>query len=127
MQSGMLPGLLADENVPSPLVRMLRAAGLDVEFVAETMPAVSDREVLQHASKTGRWILTFDRDYGELVFARLERPPAAIVYLRPSPMTITEYANRVRALCANRSEFDGHLVVVEGPRVRLRALPGLAT
>lgn len=126
MQSGVLPGLLADENVPTPLVRMLRAAGLDVEFVAETMPAVSDREVLQHASETGRWILTFDRDYGELVFARLERPPAAIVYLRQSPMTNTEYANRVLSLCANRTEFEGYLVVVEGPRVRIRALPGVA-
>lgn len=120
-----MPALLANENVPAPLVRLLRSAGLDVEFVAETMPAVSDRAVLQHAAHTGRWILTFDRDYGELVFARLVTPPAAIVYLRQATVTMSEYADRVLALSANRKDIEGHLVVVEGSRVRLRPLPGM--
>jgi predicted nuclease of predicted toxin-antitoxin system len=118
------PGLLADENVPAPLVRLLRAAGLNVEYVAETMPSVSDRTVIQHAVTTGRWILTFDRDYGELVFTHLAPPPQAIVFLRQSSLTMSDYAERVLALTATRAEVEGYLVVVEGSRVRLRPLPG---
>lgn len=51
--------LLVNENVPAPLVQSLRSVGLDVEWVAQSMPAAADRVVLQHAARTGRWILTF--------------------------------------------------------------------
>lgn len=117
------PSLLANENVPAPLVRLLRDAGLKVESVAETMPSVSDRNVLQHAVATHQWVLTFDRDYGELVFALLAPPPPAILYLRQAPMGLQDYAERVIALAAAPSEVLGHLVVVEDGRVRLRRMP----
>lgn len=117
------PALLANENVPAPLVRLLRSAGLQVEAVAETMPSVSDRDVLQHAAATGQWILTFDRDYGELVFAHLTPPPPVILYLRQTPLSMQAYAERVVALTTAPAELLGHLVVVEEQRVRLRPLP----
>ncbi len=79
-----LPALLANENVPAPLTTQLRASGLTVSAVAELMPGASDRAVLQHAHQQGLWVLTFDRDYGELVFARAVPPPPAIIYLRPT-------------------------------------------
>lgn len=115
--------LLANENVPAPLVSLLRAAGLKVEAVAEAMPSVSDRVVLQHAVATGQWILTFDRDYGELVFAHLAPPPPVILYLRQTPLSMQAYAERVVALTTAPAELLGHLVVVEEQRVRLRPLP----
>lgn len=70
------PPLLANENWPRPALLVLRAAGLDVQAVGERMPRASDAEVLHHAASEGRWVLTFDRDYGELVFARAVAPPA---------------------------------------------------
>jgi predicted nuclease of predicted toxin-antitoxin system len=117
------PALLANENVPAPLVRMLRAAGVDVEFVVETMRAAPDRMVLEHAAATGRWILTLDRDYGELVFAR-KAPPPAIIYLKQAPLSTEAFAHRILALVSRAGEVTGHLVVVEDRRIRLRALPG---
>ena len=77
--------LLADENFPRPAPLALRVAGVDIEAVAETMPGVSDRDILQHAAATNRWLLTFDRDYGELVFLHAVPPPPASVYLRMGP------------------------------------------
>jgi hypothetical protein len=38
--------LLANENWPRPALLALRAAGLDVEAVTETMPHASDAQVL---------------------------------------------------------------------------------
>jgi predicted nuclease of predicted toxin-antitoxin system len=67
------PALLANENVPALMVAELRRSGVHVESVSETMPANSDRMVIAHAAAQGLWILTFDRDYGELVFARGRR------------------------------------------------------
>jgi predicted nuclease of predicted toxin-antitoxin system len=121
------PSLLANENVPAPLVRMLRDSGLDVAYVAETIPAATDRDVLAHAVATGRWILTFDRDYGELVFARLVLPPESIIFLRQAPWNLREYADVVLGLMSRSGEVAGHLAVVDGRQVRLRPLPSMST
>ena len=64
----MTIGVLANENFPEPAIRKLRAAGVDVVAVAETMPSASDADILERARSERRWLVTFDRDYGELVF-----------------------------------------------------------
>ena len=50
--------LLANENFPAPAIKRLRAQGIDVVAVAETMPASSDEQVLEFARRDGRWIVT---------------------------------------------------------------------
>jgi predicted nuclease of predicted toxin-antitoxin system len=115
--------LLANENWPRPALRALRAAGLDVEAVAEQMPRASDAEVLRHAAAEGRWVLTFDRDYGELVFARAAPPPPAIVYLRQGAYAPDWPARVVLDLLPRADWVAGHLVVVSGRALRRRPLP----
>jgi predicted nuclease of predicted toxin-antitoxin system len=76
---------LANENFPLESVRSLRAAGHDVAAVIEDSPGAKDHEVLARAAREERIILTFDRDYGELIY-RLKHPaPAGIIYLRFAP------------------------------------------
>jgi predicted nuclease of predicted toxin-antitoxin system len=58
---------LADENVPIGVIEELVAASHDVEWVAKLGPGIPDSEVLSHAATTGRILLTFDKDYGDLV------------------------------------------------------------
>ena len=43
---------------------------------------VTDREVINIAIKENRTILTFDRDYGELIFKHDYRPKNGVIYLR---------------------------------------------
>jgi predicted nuclease of predicted toxin-antitoxin system len=115
--------LLANENWPRPALLALRAAGLDIQAVAERMPRASDAEVLRHAAGEGRWVLTFDRDYGELVFARAVAPPPAIVYLRQGDYA-PDWPARVVLELLNRADWvTGHLVVVAGRGLRRRPLP----
>jgi predicted nuclease of predicted toxin-antitoxin system len=101
----------------------LRAAGLDVESVTERMPGATDAIVLLHAAQTGRWIVTFDRDYGELVFARKVPPPPAIIYLRQGAYALTWPADAVLAVLAQADFAIGHLVVVQDRTLRRRPLP----
>ena len=61
----MTPLLLVNENFPAPALKHLRAAGFDVVAVTEEMPGATDRVVLERARELGRWLVTFDRDYGE--------------------------------------------------------------
>ncbi|HNT40074.1 MAG TPA: DUF5615 family PIN-like protein [Rubrivivax sp.] len=121
------PRLLANENFPRPALLKLRAAGVEVEAVAETMPRASDAAVLAHAAATAAWLLTFDRDYGELVFARQAPPPPAIVYLRQGAYSPEWPAEAVRSALARADFVLGHLVVIDGRALRRRALPAAST
>jgi len=118
-----VPRLLANENFPRPALLKLRAAGVEVEAVAETMPGASDAAVLAHATATGAWLLTFDRDYGELVFARQAAPPPAIVYLRQGTYSPQWPAEAVLAALAQPGFVMAHLVVIDGRSMRRRPLP----
>lgn len=101
----------------------LRSAGLDVVAVAERMPGGRDADVPHLAAAQGRRLLTFDRDYGELVFARAASLPRAIVYLRQAAYAPDWPARVVLDLLRRRDWVAGHLVVVSGRALRRRPLP----
>jgi predicted nuclease of predicted toxin-antitoxin system len=115
--------VLVNENLPRASVVALRAAGVDVEAVSERMPAANDRDVLEHAAESGRWLVTFDRDYGELVFTRSAPVPPAIVFLRQASYTPAWPAEAVLAAVARSDFVNGHLVVAAGSTLRRRSLP----
>jgi predicted nuclease of predicted toxin-antitoxin system len=116
-------GLLANENFPAPALRKLRAAGVDVVAVAETTPGISDVQVLDQARQTGRWIVTFDRDYGELVFKQGIAPPPAILYLRQEPYPADRPAELVLAIMSEPSLAEGYFLVISESGVRRRRFP----
>lgn len=118
--------LLANENWPRPALLALRAQGLDIEAVAEIMRCASDAEVLRHAAAQQRWILTLDRDYGELVFRRQLPPPPAIVYVRQGRFAPDWPAQAVTSLLSRAAWAAGHMVVIDGRTVRRRPLPASA-
>ncbi len=73
---------LANENFPFPSMKILRKLGFEVTSIAEDNFGISDEEVLQIAVNEQLIILTFDRDYGELIFKYKMQPPPAVVYFR---------------------------------------------
>lgn len=117
---------LADENFPLDATRRLRDAGHAIAAVVHDSPGVSDEEILERAAREGRVILTFDRDYGSLLFERPARQsplPAGMVYFRFDPSPPEEPADYLLALL-EQPDFPviGHLTVVERDRVRQRPL-----
>lgn len=115
--------LLADENVPVPSIRMLRAAGYVVEAMIELAPGTPDPEVLSHARRHGQILITFDRDFGELVYHRGSAVPAGIVYLRLSPADPEEAGRVLLALFALEDLLlEGRFTVVDTDRIRQRPL-----
>ena len=66
--------ILADENMLAEAVASLRATGHDVLWAAETNRRAADPNLLNLATQEGRTLITFDKDFGDLVF--LENLPA---------------------------------------------------
>lgn len=71
---------LEDENLDSQIVERLRLDGHIVWYVIEMEPGISDDDVLNLANSEGAILLTFDKDFGELVF-RLGRIAAGVILI----------------------------------------------
>lgn len=74
--------ILADENQHPFVVARLREAGYTVEFVRETTPGASDRDILVRPDIASFVLVTYDRDFGDLIFNHGLPTPAAILYTR---------------------------------------------
>ena len=74
---------LADESCDFLIVRKLRSAEYDVLSVAESFPSSTDKQVLEHAVKEKRILLTEDKDFGEWVFAHGEKMEGVIFIRYP--------------------------------------------
>ncbi len=62
--------LLANGNFPLAGGEIIRSAGFDIKAIGVDFSGIFDYEVIDLAIKERRLILTFDRDYGELIFKK---------------------------------------------------------
>jgi len=119
----MSPRLLVNENFFPPALRVLRAKNVDVMAVVEALPGAPDEHVLELARAEQRWLVTYDRDYGELIYSIKVPPPPAILYLRQAPYPPDGPAQIVLDLMADASKIEGHFLVVSEHSIRRRPLP----
>ena len=115
--------LCANENIPEDCVSRLRQSGHDVLWVREAAPGSPDSAVLTRALAEGRLLITFDKDFGELVFRRGAKASQGIVLFRISQPSAAAVAERVAAVLASRDDWPGHFSVVDDFTIRLRRLP----
>jgi predicted nuclease of predicted toxin-antitoxin system len=85
--------LCANENVPGDCVTLLRQRGHDVLWIREVARGASDDGVLAMAQSETRLLLTFDKDFGELVF-RVVRPHGIGLAHTPSLSMVAFTANK---------------------------------
>ena len=114
--------LLADENIPIASVVALREAGHDVVSITEYSPGISDVAVMKLAHEESRIIVTFDRDYGELVFRRQLPVPGGVLYLRFIPVSPREPADYIGQLIASGIELAAKFTTADRDQVRQRPL-----
>ncbi len=115
--------ILANENVPQPVVAELRRRGHDVTWMVEVGAEEDDVVVLARAQSEDRIVLTLDKDFGELALLRRLPASAGIVLVRTTGST--PEADNARAVSAleSRAEWRGLFTIIEDDRVRVRQLP----
>ena len=114
--------IIANENVPRPLIERLREAGHDVLSVLESMRAAPDVEVLRVAQRDQRLVVTFDKDFGELAFRSRLPATCGVVLLRLSGSSPEEDNARAFAELTSRQDWVGKFSVVTDERIRMRPL-----
>ena len=102
--------LLANENFPLKGILYLRSKGFDVSSIGTDNTSIQDHVIINIAINENRTILTFDRDYGELIFKHNYRPQKGVIYLRLDE----ELVNK------KEFDFDNALTVLDRNGIRQR-------
>lgn len=85
-------------------------------------PGISDDEVLDLANREGAILLTFDKDFGELVF-RLGRIAAGVVLIRLFGLPPADKAEILtNAISTYSNELLGAFTVITSKSIRIRKI-----
>ena len=111
--------LLANENFPLASVLYLREQGYDIVHIGESFMGIEDKEVIDKAIAESRLILTFDRDYGELIYKYGYKPEMGIIYLHIDEFTPDEPGKMIAEILENKDLlFERALTVVDLKSIR---------
>ena len=114
--------LLADENFPIASFNILNEYGYDIKHVSIGNSGITDKEVIEVAIKENRILITFDSDFGELVFKTGYKPRGLVYFrwkeFRPSePGLYFDNLFKTKAII-----FDGYFTVIDENKIRQRKI-----
>ena len=112
---------LANENIPMKSLKILREKNIDIIHINEIKSGISDIDVLKIALKEKRIILTFDKDYGELIFKQ-NIIPKGLIYFKFIPLYPEETAVIFLEALKLNIEFSNYFTVIERNKIRQRVL-----
>jgi predicted nuclease of predicted toxin-antitoxin system len=114
---------LAGESCAGPVIRALRGAGHDLAAIAEVARGATDEQVLERALNEHRVLITKDRDFGELGYARGRLSTGVILVRFHGRTRLAKPATAVEAITKLGSRLMDALTVVEPGRVRISSRP----
>ncbi len=104
-------------------VESLREQGHDVAWVRIEAPGSTDLEVIERAEEENRLILTFDKDFGELIFRLGKVASNGVILFRIRAPSAEYVAKTAVAALDSRTDWEGHFSVVEDDRIRMTPMP----
>ncbi len=120
-----LPTFLADENIPLYVVKQLRKEGCKIISVAEEFAGSSDEKILELSSRNKWVIITFDKDFGELIYKQKSSKPYGIILLRVTPKSPEYILQLLKWLLLQVNiSFEGNFVVMNKDKVRTIKMSG---
>ncbi len=113
--------LLANENFPLKSINYLKSKDFDIKAIGIDNPCIKDSNVMFIAIQEERTILTFDRDYGELIFKYNYKPQQGVIYLRLEEFKADEPGKLIEELINKKEiEFTNALTVIDNSGIRQR-------
>lgn len=113
--------VLTDENIHPHVVGFLRDVGLDVlDIKAQNWFGMPDEDILAHAYKQERVVITHDSDFGRLAVLS-GKPFIGILYLRPAEIQAERTIERLSKFFASGIRLTPpFIVVIQNEKIRVR-------
>ena len=109
---------LADENIPYRVVKRLREDGVDIISVYDVGRGITDSEVAELANREGRILVTFDKDFGTILFVEGLKLPGLIL-LRFPPRNVEYIYKNLKVVLSKEIDFQGKIVSVHEDKIRI--------
>jgi predicted nuclease of predicted toxin-antitoxin system len=108
---------LLDEHIDPEVGKLLASAGHEARMVAVERPAARDFQILATALESDSVVVTFDRDFGPLVFQDAQ-PHAGVLFLRLRSKRPVAVATRVLAATMRLHVSPRPFLVVTDSEIR---------
>jgi len=115
--------LLADESCDFSVVYILRDEGHDVIAVLELCPGAEDQYVIELAARDKRVLLTEDKDFGRLVYAKGSSSRGVLLLRFPATARSELCHAVVRLIEQEGNKLQGAYTVLQPGYVRIGRLP----
>jgi predicted nuclease of predicted toxin-antitoxin system len=113
-----LTQFIADENIPKETVDLLKKQGVDIVSITKFASGLSDQEVLNLANENGRIVITFDKDFGQLIFKE-KRKTKGLILLRFAPKTPQQIAKRIQQVLTISINMENSVITVKKDSIRV--------
>jgi predicted nuclease of predicted toxin-antitoxin system len=100
-------------------VTHLKSQGFDITAIGVDHSGISDEQVMKIAIADNRTIVTYDSDYGELIFKHGYKPEAGVIFIRFQPIGPLETSRILHRLIETPGlSFKRTLTVVNSNSLR---------
>ena len=112
--------IIADENIPLKVIQKLHESQIDVLSITENNRGISDKEIAGLAIEENGYILTFDKDFGDIIYKDKFKLKGMIL-LRIEPRNIDYIFNKIiRVIDIIKDNDDYNIFVVTEDKIRIR-------
>ncbi len=112
--------LLADENVESAVIQLLRAEGYTVASIQENMGGSVDELVMETALSSAALLLTGDSDFGKLHFQKGQTHHGVLFYRLPKTSSVDKAQLILKVLRQYDTQLVNAFTVVTVTKIRIR-------
>ena len=113
---------LADENFPLASVQLLISNNHNVRQASIVFQSNPDEVLLEKASIAGEIILTFDKDFGELIFKKQIPGSYGIILFRLQNYLPTTPAIILLDILKSDIQLHNYLTVIDKTKIRQRPI-----
>ena len=112
---------LANENIPISVTKGLATLGYDIVRADEIKKGMTDSEILDISLAEGRVLITFDKDFAELI-VKEKKKARGVILLRIEPKSADFIKERLLALFSKVSALEQKFIIVKENVIRERPL-----
>ncbi len=112
---------LANENLPMGVIMELRKLGHDILRVDEVKKGMKDLDVLNLSAKEKRILITFDKDFGELV-VKEGKKSNGVILLRIHPESLNLIKDNLIKVFEKVFDLENKFIIIEENKIRERSL-----